>query len=83
MTPTERARRITLALGRRGVTADEARRMTPRQQMLAAWAAGVLPLAETEWRGVVALLGLWESVGEVTTDKTAAPACDADAATTA
>lgn len=71
MTPAERARRITLALGRRGVTADEARRMTPRQQMLAAWAAGVLPLAETEWRGVVETLALWERVGEVMTAEAA------------
>lgn len=65
VTPSDPARRITLALGRRGVTADEARRMTPRQRMLAAWAVGVLPLSDAEWGDVVGLLGAWADVAEV------------------
>lgn len=64
MTPSDPARRVTLALGRRGVTADEARRMTPRQRTLAAWAVGVLPLSEAEWGGVVDGLSLWGEVAE-------------------
>lgn len=71
MTPAARARRIALLLGRHRVTADAAAGMTPRQRVRAAWAAGVLPLAEDEWGRVVDVLGLWERVGEVMTAEAA------------
>lgn len=64
MTPTERARRIALLLGRHRVTADAAAGMAPRLRVRAAWEAGVLPLAEGEWALVTDLLRLWADVAE-------------------
>ena len=79
MTPTERARRIALLLGRHRVTADAAAGMAPRLRVRAAWEAGVLPLGADEWGRVVATLAQWDAVGELTADKTERPPCTADA----